>query len=90
MLATDTDDRVDPLHARKFVAQVALIIQAKSQFCSGLRRMQVTVEDARSASVREGVDLLSYLIKMLSWKSSWPLSVLAAEAAASSKVFARR
>ena len=66
MLATDTDDRVDPLHARKFVAQIAHHTSSDEPI---LLRIEKNAghggADARSASVREGVDLLSYLMKML-------------------------
>jgi prolyl oligopeptidase len=66
MLATDADDRVDPLHARTFVAAIA---HASSSDAAVLLRIEKNAghggADARAASVREGVDVLAYLIDSL-------------------------
>jgi len=69
MLATDADDRVDPMHARKFVAAVAHASSASSGDAPILLRIEKNAghggADAKAASVKEGVDWISYLLEML-------------------------
>ena len=62
MLSVDTDDRVDPMHARKFVASVQ---DATAGDAVTLLRIQVNAghggADMLRASVAKGVDMLSFL-----------------------------
>ena len=66
MLSVDSDDRVDPMHARKFVAAVQ---DASAGQTKPLLRIETNAghggADLRRASVEKGVDMLSFLERAL-------------------------
>lgn len=69
MLSTDHDDRVDPMHARKFVAAVDHATTGKK---ITLLRIEMNAghggADQRKSAVDKGVDMLSYLMRELGMK----------------------
>ncbi len=66
MLAADKDDRVDPMHARKFVAALADLSGAEGPY---LLRVEAnaghTGSDLRKASVEQAVDETVFLLETL-------------------------